>query len=1202
MIVTKSWQRSLYRRPLYSNFRSNSSSSILQGHSSLIKNFDNLVSELRKQPLLASSSNIFYGFLTLHKEKLRIPLKVFEDAICLFHKRHDVTRLEFLMLLSIDNRKYLHDNESKMISDNLLNNHIPYKVYDTYDSLDRKRYESLFDTNGIENINESTINHDYTYRVVTNSLYHIAGTGGRVLNLQRLISTMESKGFQADESFYGNLIHRFSSGQSRPTLNFLKKIAKIAGIEDNEKGIWNQNLTKSYLLALTHSLHHHSSPKYKCDKSFLETEEEIRRYLPTLDPDSDTLGFVFTSQILWRLYNSSCSYHDSDMKFTMKYMDEFLESMEEGVATLATITEAHDLNKVPNGVLLPTLTPSANAFLRRNMMRAASCLAGRYGLDNLYYSDGCSNVDDAMLNEVSKPSSNDKIYRLRQLLTNYATFVSNTGEEFEDSTLASKSFKRKEEKVETMDHLATSLSNSDNLRSKEDYDKSHHDNNQHPKSRLHNRFLTESLIRMENSDFLSCLLERTMSIKLNHRRIYSDENSNKEILQGELDNLVKSSKILLSLLNELSNDWSNSGLISDHSRNRVAIPIEAAAIGSYIPLSSNFRARGTQYGLNFKQGEIVCAAAMEHARDLLTQVIRRSTNIQKEDNKFSVKEIIDLQNSLAVKYNFIRLLSVHRNQNSLQEAASHYLVLKEEFKRLRNILKSKKEDDSSNEVAELEMNQFLQIDDLCASILDSACSTRNKDLVHEIYHKLGRPWNEKYSSDKFQLINYDSSGENITNNESNHNNLANNDEEVFSPASKLAKVVIRVHAILGHTQLALYHVNYMRHVGVKLSWSDYFNLVSSVITPAKRNRMQLAEDYPNVLRNPTTLTDILLSWMGRDGIDIYHKRAEWTQAKEFRNNQGSSIFATLIVVYKRSIQLLLSGHDSTNLSYYEFTNDIDVDEKFHINFQNQAISSTIPRIFSKKINENENGQEGHIPTDINIEEVIKNMLYNMEEFVKNMNESGRHGLPPMRGHEGGEKVFSNMIGIYSEVLRDQNELLSDAFKDIYREKAYDILKQLEIVYNIKPSSTIYDSLVRMEGQIRKDVDAVDFLLTQMNMKGIPIQSSMVHSVMRGLINQGRYNDAIDFVQDTYNQYGVKPRLASMVGLLMKILRNPKYFRVSEAARFEGILKRMYSDRDRQYNKYQRDYSKLFWRLAPDGPVLSDSNLETLFQAYGKSSD
>lgn len=91
---------------------------------------------------------------------------------------------------------------------------------------------------------------------------------------------------------------------------------------------------------------------------------------------------------------------------------------------------------------------------------------------------------------------------------------------------------------------------------------------------------------------------------------------------------------------------------------------------------------------------------------------------------------------------------------------------------------------------------------------------------------------------------------------------------------------------------------------------------------------------------------------------------------------------------------------------------------------------------------------------------------------------------------------------------------------------------------------------------------MDDLLQDMTNKGVAMEPSILHAIIRGRVRESDVSSAIDAVQDLHNQHGVSPLPRALHALLQACLRRGDSG-VFEAQRVAAVVRQIYSVEQRE---------------------------------------
>jgi len=128
------------------------------------------------------------------------------------------------------------------------------------------------------------------------------------------------------------------------------------------------------------------------------------------------------------------------------------------------------------------------------------------------------------------------------------------------------------------------------------------------------------------------------------------------------------------------------------------------------------------------------------------------------------------------------------------------------------------------------------------------------------------------------------------------------------------------------------------------------------------------------------------------------------------------------------------------------------------------------------------------------------------------------------------------------------------------ERALATIDKAEKTFGVRPSAACWEPLIYYYASKKGALTAAEDILTMMTNRGVSLTDAVTDAFVAGHLKQGDASEALDRLQDIYNQHNVRPAPGTLLNLLDFSLHNGDLF---EAERVVGVIRQMYSDEERQ---------------------------------------
>ena len=128
------------------------------------------------------------------------------------------------------------------------------------------------------------------------------------------------------------------------------------------------------------------------------------------------------------------------------------------------------------------------------------------------------------------------------------------------------------------------------------------------------------------------------------------------------------------------------------------------------------------------------------------------------------------------------------------------------------------------------------------------------------------------------------------------------------------------------------------------------------------------------------------------------------------------------------------------------------------------------------------------------------------------------------------------------------------------ERALAIIDNAEVTYGLRPKAACWEPLVFYYAYKQGAMNAAEDVLTMMTNRGVALTDAITDAFVAGHLKQGDASEALDRVQDIYNQHGVRPAPGTLLNLLQSSLDGGDVF---EAKRVCSVVRQMYTPAERE---------------------------------------
>lgn len=128
------------------------------------------------------------------------------------------------------------------------------------------------------------------------------------------------------------------------------------------------------------------------------------------------------------------------------------------------------------------------------------------------------------------------------------------------------------------------------------------------------------------------------------------------------------------------------------------------------------------------------------------------------------------------------------------------------------------------------------------------------------------------------------------------------------------------------------------------------------------------------------------------------------------------------------------------------------------------------------------------------------------------------------------------------------------------ERALAIIDKAHTTYGVRPTAASWEPLVFYYASKQGAMNAAEDVLTMMMNRGVPISDAITDAFVAGHLKQGDASEALDRIQDIFNQHGVRPCPGTFLNLLQSSLDRGDEF---EARRVCSVIQQFYTAAERQ---------------------------------------
>lgn len=123
-----------------------------------------------------------------------------------------------------------------------------------------------------------------------------------------------------------------------------------------------------------------------------------------------------------------------------------------------------------------------------------------------------------------------------------------------------------------------------------------------------------------------------------------------------------------------------------------------------------------------------------------------------------------------------------------------------------------------------------------------------------------------------------------------------------------------------------------------------------------------------------------------------------------------------------------------------------------------------------------------------------------------------------------------------------------------------LIEDAQTVRGLKPTARVYEPVIYQCAVVAGDLNKAEDILTKLLVnKSIPLSDAIVTSFVLGLMRYGELSEALDCIQDMYNQHRVRPTVTTWMALLDASLSRGD---VLEARRVVYLLQQQYTEQER----------------------------------------
>ena len=151
--------------------------------------------------------------------------------------------------------------------------------------------------------------------------------------------------------------------------------------------------------------------------------------------------------------------------------------------------------------------------------------------------------------------------------------------------------------------------------------------------------------------------------------------------------------------------------------------------------------------------------------------------------------------------------------------------------------------------------------------------------------------------------------------------------------------------------------------------------------------------------------------------------------------------------------------------------------------------------------------------------------------------------------------------------------------------AMDLITQVGQQYSVQATAASYEPIIFYHAVLCGDLNAAEDVLMGLVSRAVPLSDAVVASFVDGLMRHGELSEALDCIQDMYNQHGVRPPVSVWTTLLDASLRAHDEM---EGRRVVHVIRQLYSEAERERLIGPAQAEKLLSGPVPVDKATSDS--------------
>jgi len=162
----------------------------------------------------------------------------------------------------------------------------------------------------------------------------------------------------------------------------------------------------------------------------------------------------------------------------------------------------------------------------------------------------------------------------------------------------------------------------------------------------------------------------------------------------------------------------------------------------------------------------------------------------------------------------------------------------------------------------------------------------------------------------------------------------------------------------------------------------------------------------------------------------------------------------------------------------------------------------------------------------------------------------------LRSSQAGGNMGHSRVIVTDSCIR---EIVKACCLSGQEERAISTIDKASRDFGLKPNSVCWEPLIYYYASKQGSINTAEDVLTMMTNRQVKVSSAIADAFVTGHLKQGDSTEALDRIEDIFNQHGVRPTPATFLKLLDFSLQSKDAF---EAKRVVSVMKQMYTNEER----------------------------------------